>query len=284
MSFLNYNRQEGFQLANEDLLMPQTHNIFDISAPVSNHFNSTLPAINSSMRYDPDYDSYTVPSNNSRSRSRSRGGVGPTRSTRSNSRHPVSSTSPPPSRPQAIVIPGNNRNPWFVPSPSEYSLPTPDSLHSPIHMQQQYSSFTHSLGGNVLPPVSSLSLHPSLNSGHPHLLSASVPTHTHHHHHAHPHHHLPSPIIDHSIDKHPDKHEKLPPNSAGDKQTLLANEKRRRRRESHNAVERRRRDNINEKISELATLIPECMLDVGVAGESRICSLSLLECGVHGAL
>ncbi|KAL6301449.1 helix-loop-helix DNA-binding domain-containing protein [Sparassis latifolia] len=42
---------------------------------------------------------------------------------------------------------------------------------------------------------------------------------------------------------------------------LLANEKRRRRRESHNAVERRRRDNINEKISELATLIPECLLD-----------------------
>ena len=41
----------------------------------------------------------------------------------------------------------------------------------------------------------------------------------------------------------------------------LASEKRRRRRESHNAVERRRRDNINEKISELATLIPECLLD-----------------------
>lgn len=49
---------------------------------------------------------------------------------------------------------------------------------------------------------------------------------------------------------------------------MLANEKRRRRRESHNAVERRRRDNINEKISELATLIPECMLDP--SGESRL--------------
>ncbi|KAI8913133.1 helix-loop-helix DNA-binding domain-containing protein [Powellomyces hirtus] len=34
-------------------------------------------------------------------------------------------------------------------------------------------------------------------------------------------------------------------------------EKRRRRRESHNAVERRRRDNINEKIQELATLLPD---------------------------
>ncbi|KAF7323522.1 BHLH domain-containing protein [Mycena kentingensis (nom. inval.)] len=49
--------------------------------------------------------------------------------------------------------------------------------------------------------------------------------------------------------------------NATDKAAALANEKRRRRRESHNAVERRRRDNINEKISELATLIPECMLE-----------------------
>ncbi|KAH7098069.1 hypothetical protein BKA62DRAFT_623033 [Auriculariales sp. MPI-PUGE-AT-0066] len=46
----------------------------------------------------------------------------------------------------------------------------------------------------------------------------------------------------------------------------LASEKRRRRRESHNAVERRRRDNINEKISELATLIPEIMLDPNTGG------------------
>lgn len=45
------------------------------------------------------------------------------------------------------------------------------------------------------------------------------------------------------------------------KQALLAVEKRRRRRESHNAVERRRRDNINERIAELSTLIPESMLD-----------------------
>ena len=34
-------------------------------------------------------------------------------------------------------------------------------------------------------------------------------------------------------------------------------EKKRRRRESHNAVERRRRDNINERITELATLLPD---------------------------
>ncbi|KAI9312691.1 Myc-type, basic helix-loop-helix domain-containing protein, partial [Dichotomocladium elegans] len=34
-------------------------------------------------------------------------------------------------------------------------------------------------------------------------------------------------------------------------------EKKRRRRESHNAVERRRRDTINDRIAELATLLPD---------------------------
>ncbi|KAJ1558783.1 hypothetical protein HK096_004326 [Nowakowskiella sp. JEL0078] len=48
----------------------------------------------------------------------------------------------------------------------------------------------------------------------------------------------------------------------GDNSRLeIINERRRRRRESHNAVERRRRDNINEKIQELATLLPDLALD-----------------------
>ncbi|KAF9416779.1 hypothetical protein BGZ94_010116 [Podila epigama] len=47
----------------------------------------------------------------------------------------------------------------------------------------------------------------------------------------------------------------------GNSRVMLINEKRRRRRESHNAVERRRRDNINEKIQELSTLLPECYVD-----------------------
>ncbi|KAH8914772.1 HLH-domain-containing protein [Atractiella rhizophila] len=38
-------------------------------------------------------------------------------------------------------------------------------------------------------------------------------------------------------------------------------EKKKKRRESHNLVERRRRDNINERIAELATLIPPAMLE-----------------------
>ncbi|KAI9475422.1 MAG: helix-loop-helix DNA-binding domain-containing protein [Benjaminiella poitrasii] len=41
----------------------------------------------------------------------------------------------------------------------------------------------------------------------------------------------------------------------------IMTEKKRRRRESHNAVERRRRENINERIQELGTMLPESMLD-----------------------
>ncbi|KXN70862.1 HLH-domain-containing protein [Conidiobolus coronatus NRRL 28638] len=38
---------------------------------------------------------------------------------------------------------------------------------------------------------------------------------------------------------------------------MILQEKRRRRRESHNAVERRRRDVINDRIQELANLLPQ---------------------------
>ncbi|ORY36137.1 hypothetical protein BCR33DRAFT_635682, partial [Rhizoclosmatium globosum] len=41
------------------------------------------------------------------------------------------------------------------------------------------------------------------------------------------------------------------------KNSLDTNEKRARRRASHNAVERRRRDIINEKIHELSQLLPD---------------------------
>lgn len=41
----------------------------------------------------------------------------------------------------------------------------------------------------------------------------------------------------------------------------MLTEKRRKRRESHNLVERRRRDNINDRISELASLLPQCLLE-----------------------
>ena len=44
-------------------------------------------------------------------------------------------------------------------------------------------------------------------------------------------------------------------------------EKRRKRRESHNAVERRRRDNINDRITELAALLPEVLLDQATNGK-----------------
>jgi hypothetical protein len=41
-------------------------------------------------------------------------------------------------------------------------------------------------------------------------------------------------------------------------------EKRRKRRESHNAVERRRRDNINDRIQELALVVPDCQTVDGI--------------------
>ncbi|CAO1614793.1 unnamed protein product [Sympodiomycopsis kandeliae] len=46
----------------------------------------------------------------------------------------------------------------------------------------------------------------------------------------------------------------------GTRSTRPDSEKRKRRRESHNLVERRRRDAINERIAELASLLPETML------------------------
>ncbi|KAI0784125.1 helix-loop-helix DNA-binding domain-containing protein [Abortiporus biennis] len=165
---------------------------------------------------------------------------GPTRRTRAK-RNSVSSVSPPPlhRHTQPLVIPngGSARgpasplslsatsNPWFISGQNgEYSLPTPDSVHG------GFSAFT---GGNV----------PGLGGVSP--KEVSVPG-------------LPGVNVHLGMNK---SGESPPLTDMAAKQAMLANEKRRRRRESHNAVERRRRDNINEKISELATLIPECLLD-----------------------
>ncbi|KAF8067684.1 HLH-domain-containing protein [Lyophyllum atratum] len=313
------------------------HNIFDISAPTPApnnadpqsyppHFNQTLPALNSSLRYENDSQtqnpppssfhhftrhtpspisgSHPNPSGHSRSRSRSRppssggatanpgtaGGIGPARTTRTRRNNSVSSTSPPPGRPHAIVIPrsraatvggnanGNGAAGWFMPGHSTLPASTPSTQQQ---AQNQYSPFslspppeTHTPNGLHLPPVSALhnmhhphQAHQPYLHGHGHGLSNSP-------------HSLPNIHTNLAIPTIPTLPTERPSaasggagnsgstggsgaNGASDKQTLLANEKRRRRRESHNAVERRRRDNINEKISELATLIPECLLDVG---------------------
>ncbi|KAG6829938.1 hypothetical protein H0H87_009672 [Tephrocybe sp. NHM501043] len=297
------------------------HNIFDISAPAPpadapypTHFSQTLPALDSSLRpANPDapppssFHPFTrhtpSPIGPSRSRSRSRppssggappqstaapGSIGPARTTRTRRNNSVSGTSPPPSRPHAIVIPrsraatvsGNANGTaagWYMPNAAEFSLPTPDSLsshhslgHSHSHATQPnpYSPFSLSPPPESalhLPPVSALhSLHHQQQSylshhGSPH----SLPTlHTNLHVPAVPSVGPPAAPVD-SPKTHSSPHDPAASAPKSDKQALLANEKRRRRRESHNAVERRRRDNINEKISELATLIPECLLDVG---------------------
>ncbi|KAG5519498.1 hypothetical protein PMAC_002126 [Pneumocystis sp. 'macacae'] len=51
-------------------------------------------------------------------------------------------------------------------------------------------------------------------------------------------------------------------------------EKHRKRRESHNAVERRRRDNINEKIQELATLVSESLFKNKTGSNSDVKNLN----------
>ncbi|KAF7292002.1 BHLH domain-containing protein [Mycena indigotica] len=280
------------------------------------NFNSTLPAINSSMRYDPHPPYIPSPSSfrspsphshqHSRSRSRSRPpsshlastpAGGPTRTTRTRRNGSISSTSPPPRPvPQAIVIPGSNGNRgytqgWFGPDyphatpeslPSLTSLPSlpslgslnsihshqhigsPHSLHSPHTLNsphpfhQHHSTYPASNPNNYGSPVETkfggMALNGGLagslgNGGQIHGgMPASLPSTTPQTNGA------PEPTAKQTV---------------SDKAALLANEKRRRRRESHNAVERRRRDNINEKISELATLIPECMLEEGTTASGK---------------
>ncbi|KAL0058597.1 hypothetical protein AAF712_014718 [Marasmius tenuissimus] len=322
----------------------RTHNIFDmgVGAPVgvsptttttgTSHFNSTVPPLNSSMRYEPpshsqhDYQhSANTPSpplgvGNGREQSRSRsrpptssgastGGVGPTRTTRTRRTNSISSTSSPPPhiRPaaQAIVIPGVRHtngsmasplsssatsvtNPWGFTSSSptsasDFTLPTPDSLHHHHHSNSlSHSLHTPHLSSSVgfggyfgSADFGGYGGHGSQHNG-GHTPSTSLPT------------------IGGSIHSHlggsggGSGHHRTSSASASttagsaaaaaagaggapgsaslspaEKQVMAANEKRRRRRESHNAVERRRRDNINEKISELATLIPESLLEGG---------------------
>ncbi|KAH0834697.1 hypothetical protein J3R83DRAFT_10224 [Lanmaoa asiatica] len=274
------------------------HNIFDISAPTPAqqqhhqdiyqhdyaHFNSTLPALNSSMRYEPHPDPSAAfqyrhtPSPSHRSRSRSRApSVGPTRSARRDRRansisSHVSSTSPPPRpHPHAIVIPGrgNPMGGFFVPNgtsaPPDYNLPTPDSLshsfglqHAHPHSQYPYPAQTPSSPYFPYPSINrastpSMGISPtdvealnniSMNGITAHHLASSLPA---------PHvSGLPKPAA--STASSTSTTKQLDPDSH-------LSEKRRRRRESHNAVERRRRDNINERIGELAGLIPGVLFE-----------------------
>ncbi|KAI9299838.1 helix-loop-helix DNA-binding domain-containing protein [Cunninghamella echinulata] len=65
----------------------------------------------------------------------------------------------------------------------------------------------------------------------------------------------------HSLENQPDSLENYEDDYAAQINLQAIMEKRRRRRESHNAVERRRRDNINERIQELGTLLPDAQDD-----------------------
>jgi hypothetical protein len=136
---------------------------------------------------------------------------------------------------------------FFVPGQAEYSLPTPDSLSHSFGGFQGYTATTPSyapqpgsyasqnnvavnygsFGARTGTPSMGISPSEVSNLG----MLASSPT--------------------------------SPPATAKGKHTDGdgLSEKRRRRRESHNAVERRRRDNINERIGELAGLIPGVLFE-----------------------
>ncbi|KAA1478705.1 HLH-domain-containing protein [Dentipellis sp. KUC8613] len=251
------------------------------------HFNSTLPALSSSLRYDPhdpasyssssqaidaQYRTHHTPSPSGRSRSRSRQPTepgppsthgGPARTSRAK-RGSISSASPPRHHPHAIVIPshshsrangnGNGGTPTLPVSPlSMHSLGGGGGANGSAAPWFAAPGSSHQNGGSEynLPTPESLGHGTAYGSFgtqggvgvSPKDLGMGLESPV-----------APAGAQGGSLD-------------AATKQAMLANEKRRRRRESHNAVERRRRDNINEKISELATLIPECLLD-GAASQA----------------
>ncbi|KAH7925040.1 HLH-domain-containing protein, partial [Leucogyrophana mollusca] len=288
---------------------PYRHNIFDISAPQQSmyphpdlhththtHFNSTLPALNSSMRYEPHPDPpqnfayrHTPSPHESRSRSRSRApSVGPTRTARRDRRaNSISSTqqcaSPPPQSPQnhrphphAILIPGrapsSSLGNWYgsyLSGPAgEYSLPTPESLtHSfapqyasnPVWGAPYGAGRVGSPSMGISPTeVSSLGMHHLVGTPTSSVPGTSLPTTIQSN--------APSslplhPSIAQSQAKASAAKSPVSPTDDTPPSTSLLSEKRRRRRESHNAVERRRRDNINERIGELAGLIPGVLFE-----------------------
>lgn len=270
---------------------PYRHNIFDISAPATHyrppsssdifpntqpqphpadlpHFNSTLPALNSNIRYEPPPTQFTYrhtpsPHNpNSRSRSRSRPpSLGPTRTSRRDRRansissHVSGTSPPPPTRPHAIVIPGrgggSTMGGFFVPpNQGEYSLPTPDSLSHSFGGFQGYNaaaSNTSYPGSNSYASQAGVAVGYGSFNGHGRTGTPSMGI-------------SPSEVSTLGM---------LANGAASPPAPVKAkhadgdglSEKRRRRRESHNAVERRRRDNINERIGELAGLIPGVLFE-----------------------
>ena len=296
----------------------QYHNLHEFSAP--SHFNSTLPALNSTMRYDPQppqthppahehpnppsFTNHFSPTSSefairhspspvgftsgaSRSRSRSRTSTtpavnceppstngGPTRTIR-HKRNSISSVSPPPHhRAQAIVIPSShphraasqhtptsatsplslhtlneNSSSWFVPSQQQQAH---DFRHNEFNLQASEGVGNHhsfaqfnpgSVGSGVSLGVSpkDVAVVKAANGAESEDDAASKQCVD-----------MTSPSFDIGFSLR---------SNLVNKRALLAVEKRRRRRESHNAVERRRRDNINERIAELSTLIPESILD-----------------------
>ncbi|EED84894.1 predicted protein [Postia placenta Mad-698-R] len=205
---------------------PPTHNIFDISAPTSHHHHhaqSHHQQPHSPFGPGQGASAFSLPPPSTLSQSHSQQ-AGP------NGLHDFAHTN------FNSTLPALGSSMRYEPPPhSPFTLTAPSLSHSHSHAHAHAHAHAHSLGGEPSSFSSHLSSLTALSSFS--TITANGP---------------PAGAAD--ILSGPAQAQSPSP-------ALIANEKRRRRRESHNAVERRRRDNINEKISELATLIPECLLD-----------------------
>ncbi|CAO3618029.1 unnamed protein product [Cunninghamella blakesleeana] len=149
--------------------------------------------------------------------------------------------------------------------------------HPPHHNEDD--SFPLSAPANIGHHPSSFDLSTSTSDGYQlnHHLNSSNNNNNDHHHHMQaafstsPHESIIYQQQQHQIHQHPSSLDGTQspgsqPRSFEDDYSIQVNmqammDKRRRRRESHNAVERRRRENINERIQELGTLLPDLMTD-----------------------
>lgn len=135
---------------------------------------------------------------------------------------------------------------FFVPGQGEYSLPTPDSLTHSFGGFQGYNAATTSYPTQPGSFASQNNVAVNYGSFNGRTGTPSMGI-------------SPSEVS--TLGMLGSSTTSPPPSVKGKHDGDGLSEKRRRRRESHNAVERRRRDNINERIGELAGLIPGVLFE-----------------------
>ncbi|CAK5267716.1 unnamed protein product [Mycena citricolor] len=255
-------RSSGSRPSHHDLQTHPSSPPADRPVPHPSYFNSTVPALNSSLLYDAEPPTATVLDRTSGSTSRHSDPIGgsesrplplPTGASSSrlgpirHSRPRQATSLKRPSAPRQVVLPSieadRPSSPWCGPSSLRVFPPTPTtrppsltslaaipSLASALFSPHPTSAETTTVGFGGATNMSGID---NMSLG----VAAGVPR------------SMGSLGVDDSLQE-----------TIESTEALISLERHRRRRETHNAVERRRRDNINGRISELATLIPEHML------------------------